>query len=229
MALPAIPRAPATKKQSLIRIRPIPITASFPWAYHLETLAPQIGLLVRFLSIVLNHLFHHLFQACTRRPAQFSPGQGGITEQSFYLRRTEIARVDTHYYGTCVTSSTYFIKTLAIPNQRSPAQSAGRKFDKAAHRFGVLLLLEIFWLVCCSMRHCISIIASMSQSLRASRLPINKHSSSPSMRARPRVILRVTKVSPLRSDSWLKEQLQAHSVSLPVVHRNPVGVNFATP
>ena len=51
------------------------------------------------------------------------------------------------------------------------------------------------------------------------------------MRARARVTLRVTNVSPRKGDSWLNMMpLQAYStVGLAVVDRDPVGIEFGHP
>ena len=85
IALPAMPRAPATKNDRLDG------SGASSWFLHSrgpttwKPLALQVGLLARFLPVVIDHFVHHLFQAGAGRPAQSSPEPGWDHREVFPL------------------------------------------------------------------------------------------------------------------------------------------------
>ncbi len=149
-----------------------------------------------------------------RLPAELGLRLAGIAEQRFDLGGTEIARIDADDDPAALAVDSPFLDALALPLEPHAQRQRGL-LGELAHR--VLLAggnHEILRPAPAAASATVPARSRARAPSRAceSRLPRYTHSSSPARtRASPRVILRVTKVSPRIGDSWLNRMpLQAY-------------------
>ena len=163
------------------------------------------GLFTRFFLVYFDHFVNQLFKACCGRPAEFLVGVAGISEQGFHFSWSEISGVECELQRHRCRCGVRFPEGTSFPANPPPMKCAGGEFNEVAYRF----------LAPCgdhkSLREFPAAASAIASPRNRGHGPnLAGHRDCPckdirrvpaSIRARPRVILRVTKVSPRRGDS----------------------------
>ena len=167
------------------------------------------------LEVCLDHLAHQLVEAGLRPPAQLRPAPSCVAQQRLDLGRAEVARVHLHEHAAAAAVDALLRRrprlatrchaelaaAALVTNSRTECCSPVAMTKSSGC---VLLQHQPLGL------HVVSRVAPVALGVQVAEVQALR--SSPSlMRASPRVILRVTNVSPRSGDSWLKRMpLQAN-------------------
>src|SRR5215467_4906750 len=124
MALPTMPRWPATKIRRPARGK------------RSAAGAAALMLLPHHLEIVHDHLGHQLAETHLVLPAELRPGLRRVPMKIVHFRGTEIARIDGHQHLAALGVDPLLLGSRATPGDL-PADLGEGELDELAHRMGL--------------------------------------------------------------------------------------------